>query len=383
MGKIWILLTPVFALLFFRYPSAYLYSTISLRPVAAGPVVVQIDEDAAGDATAGTGKLKPYLNNLQFEMKPEKRLYSKGSVFDLPDDRLYEIPLHGDGYITYEKIGHEVDYRSGSGEILWKREFSSYPVTSPDGSMILMIAGDSNIIEVIDRNGNKTLNEDIAGSLLTDYSFAGNCSGAALSYSDGTVYLIAKDSLLKHIMEGEEYVFVKSIAISDRCEHIAVHYEDKEGDHVVIFDIHEEKSDDNKTILSLDKNRQTDLEKIYPHRINLFFSDRDLAILTPDLTIIRSIHSSDSLILKDSGSIYRAAVSAGPLIAFSTLNRTCLAGSDFVHGCMQNPAEINSRPFRYFTAAEDKKNGRYNFFSLTDDYAAVYSTGYSNTSLSD
>ncbi|MDV6236924.1 hypothetical protein CH379_014940 [Leptospira ellisii] len=182
----------------------------------------------------------------------------------LDDTRRIEFPSNTKGYLEYKKIGTEVNFYSPSGEILWTKEYRSYPRISPFGNLVLLIAGDHNQVLLSDINGNATGVGKLDGRFLTDYSFAASAPITAVLFSGGELFLLdAKGGIAvqKNLGSEKNPVFAKSISLSPNGAKIAVHLLNGNKDRILVLD------DKGGEFTSFE------LDAVYPHKLNLAVSN--------------------------------------------------------------------------------------------------------------
>jgi len=175
----------------------------------------------------------------------------------LKPDFSYQIPILGKGFIEYEKVGKIVSYYSADREILWQKDFKSYPKPGFEGDLILLTSGDNNRVFLSDINGNLTGEKVIDGRFLSDYSFAPKNGGAVLLFSGGEIVRLDGKGRRKFSRElgGKGFSFYKSVAISPNGLYSAVHYLNGENDFISMLD------DKGEVLFSIK------LSSVYPHRI--------------------------------------------------------------------------------------------------------------------
>ncbi|MBE7413458.1 MAG: hypothetical protein L6Q54_06655 [Leptospiraceae bacterium] len=175
----------------------------------------------------------------------------------LKPDFLYQIPIIGRGFIEYEKIGKKVSYFSSNQEILWQKDFMSYPKPSYEGNLILLASGDNNRVFLSDLNGNWIGEKVIDGRFLSDYSFAQNNGGAILLFSGGEVVRLNEkgNRVFYKDFKKKTLSFYKSIAISPNGQFSAIHYLNEDKDFILLLD---QAGDEVATLL---------LHKVYPHKV--------------------------------------------------------------------------------------------------------------------
>lgn len=201
-------------------------------------------------------------------------LFGINKVVPIPEDKLLEIPLNGDGYLLYEKVGDAISYYSEAAEILWEKPYQSYPRASFTGKFILYISGDQNRVLFSDINGNPIGEKEVNGRFLVDYSFSIKSDEAILVFAGGEVYKVnSKGEVVYKTVEKNTTAtfFQKSSCISPNGKTTAIHYTKKGIDFVKILD--EEGA----------RLATVKLKKVYPHKLFMSISDDGyLLINTPD-----------------------------------------------------------------------------------------------------
>ncbi|RHX90817.1 hypothetical protein [Leptospira stimsonii] len=212
------------------------------------------------------------LNGYKYENSYYTIQSSNGIALD--DTRRIEYPLNTKGYLEYKKIGAEVNFYSPLGEILWTKEYRSYPRISPSGNLILLIAGDHNQVILSDINGNETGVKKIDGRFLTDYSFAPDSKMSGVLFSGGELFVLdSKGGILykKDLGSEKSPVFAKSLSLSPDGKKTAIHLLKSNQDRILILD---EKGNEDFTY---------ELDSIYPHKVYLAISNTgEVLVSVPD-----------------------------------------------------------------------------------------------------
>ncbi|AOP33744.1 hypothetical protein A0128_07740 [Leptospira tipperaryensis] len=212
------------------------------------------------------------LNGYKHENSYYTVQSSNGIALD--DTRRIEYPLNAKGYLEYKKIGAEVNFYSPSGEILWTKEYRSYPRISPSGNLVLLVAGDHNQVILSDINGNETGVKKIDGRFLTDYSFAPDSKICGVLFSGGELFVLdSKGGILfkKELGSEKTPVFAKSLSLSPDGKKTAIHLLKTNKDQILVLD---EKGNEDSSY---------ELDSIYPHKVYLAISNTgEVLVSAPD-----------------------------------------------------------------------------------------------------
>ncbi|AAS70671.1 hypothetical protein GS518_10405 [Leptospira interrogans] len=243
------------------------------------------------------------INGYKYENSYYTLSSSNGVVFD--DIIKIEYPLNTKGYIEYKKIGSEVNFYSPSREILWTKEYRSYPRVSPSGNLVLLIAGDHNQVLLSDINGNTTGAGKIDGRFLTDYTFASVSLITGVLFSGGELFVLDSKGAIqikKNLGSEKNPVFAKSVSLSPDGSKIAIHLLNTNRDSVIVFG---EKGEE---IFSFD------LDTIYPHKLNLAISNTgEILVSTPNSIEFYDVSGKKILNLKrtSNNGVYQAVYHNG------------------------------------------------------------------------
>ncbi|TGK05361.1 hypothetical protein EHQ53_17135 [Leptospira langatensis] len=164
-----------------------------------------------------------------------------GESIPTDDSNRIEFPLTSKGYLVYKKIGNSVEFFSEAGELLWTKEYKSYPKIHPDGNIVLFLAGDNNQVLVSDINGNSVGAKKLDGRFLTDIAFSPNgiSNGeTAVLFSGGELFLLdgKGEKLFEAKMGEKEPVFAKSLTVSPDGTKIGVHFLKGNRDFIRVYD---------------------------------------------------------------------------------------------------------------------------------------------------
>ncbi|MCB1177559.1 MAG: hypothetical protein KDK36_08290 [Leptospiraceae bacterium] len=259
-----------------------------------------------GIANDSRYKEKPLKIANGYKVGKESFLFSlnKKAILD-EDGDLTDFPVLGEGYLTYKKIGNKITYFSKRGEILWKKPFSSYPISTYKGNLTFLISGDGNQILLIDKNGNPTGEKQLDGRFFTDMSQSVSF-GSVLLFSGGEIFrLDSSGKLIYKLSNNDSKVlrFFKSITLSENGELAAVHYFENNKDYISLLD--KEGKPTGLKIL---------LPHIYPHKI--FMSLNNKGKLLTNLRDAILLFDTDGKILhktikKKKESVYQVSFSNG------------------------------------------------------------------------
>ena len=243
----------------------------------------------------------------------------------LPPDALAAIPFLGFGYFRYAKVGSEVFFHGRSGELLWKRPLHSYPVSDYYGELILLLTGDGNRVDLLDRNGNSAGPGSVSGNFLSDYDFAARRSAAALVFGAGKLYVVDNKGqmIMRYTHEAagkEDILFFKSVALGPRANRAAIHYRRGKKDRLIILE-----NNDGETV----EIGEATLPRVYPHVLHFAVNDGGVLLTAPDFT---AFYDSDGdevwkrpTPLKSEG-IYRAVYAGRDFFVFGEKRRGVQVG---------------------------------------------------------
>ncbi|MCB1169652.1 MAG: hypothetical protein KDK25_04930 [Leptospiraceae bacterium] len=276
MLRLGLLISPLVGLILFRYPSVDIPPMPEIAHLESGSL------ENAGPLSRKTGL------QLLWKDAGDRTIYRAGKIHKLPEEaagnKLF-VPSHANGYLVFERMGKEIQHRSPSGELYWKRESSAYPASSPDGSIILMITGDANRVDVMDQNGIIMKDSALSGSLLVDYAFSRPGAKALIRaivlFSDGKYYLLGENGRLLFHSRLEGKAFARSVALSGDGKTLALHFERNGTDHLEVFEV--SKSDDG---IQVDSMFDTELKKNHPYTIPMAVEGSTVVLGSPGETIV-------------------------------------------------------------------------------------------------
>lgn len=267
MIRITVALSLVLGAVLFRFPAA------SYQAPAGVSVACQPLEGDTAYQTLVSGKGPRFL--------------SRGASENLSADQSYFVPPLGEGYLAYSKMGKEISYFARPGELYWKRETASYPVTDLEGRLILLLSGDLTAVRLMDRNGNMESAAPLTGLVMTDYAFTNDwpaegkgerLPAAAVLFASGPAYLILYGGSVKVVrlpIPDAEKAFAKSIALAKGM--VAIHMGDAEGDFVRLYSVKDASGQ-----FSLSLKTETKLPRVYPHRIAMTIVDGGVLLGTSE-----------------------------------------------------------------------------------------------------
>lgn len=177
-----------------------------------------------------------------------------GSFYSFPSKRLFKIDeaylidysLFGEGFFQYKKLGDEVSFFDSNNELFWRKTYSSYPRPGYNPNLIPFVAGDGNIVFIVDKNGNQTGIEQVTGRFATDISYSYYSDNTIILFSGGEYFLLdgKGNILLKHNgkdIEHTQSYFAKSVALSPSGKVFAIHAQDGDSDSITVYDLKNER----------------------------------------------------------------------------------------------------------------------------------------------
>ena len=320
MLRLGLLLSPVIALVLFRYPA------VSMEPL---PALAHLESSSLAEPGSVTAKMTVQILHRE---EGKRKIYRNGRLYDLPEEakeRKVFVPDRAQGYLLFERMGKEIEHRSHSGELFWQRESSAYPVASPDGDIILLITGDSNRVDVMDRNGILVEGSALSGSLLVDYSFAvpeeraETGASALVVFSDGHYYLLGPGGkLLYRDVFSKKPVFARSAGISPDGKTFAIHFDQDGKDHVQLFEL--DASEDG---YSVSRSFDSELGNVHPYTVAMAVQGETVVLAPPGETISIRNGSVELDRLYEAGenpSLHKAMGSLGQVFLIQEKNRVLI-----------------------------------------------------------
>ncbi|HOO71851.1 MAG TPA: hypothetical protein PK926_08810 [Spirochaetota bacterium] len=149
---------------------------------------------------------------------------------------LSEANRSGLYYITYQKVGKEIEFFNISGERFWKTSSREYPYLSFNGKLIFLLNGDHSRIRIFDLHGNNIGVKEIAGRLCTCIVFSRTTDIGAAGFADGTYYSVNAEGQIIASGRTPDNTVVKSLAVSDSGLFLAVHYGSDKDDGLRVVD---------------------------------------------------------------------------------------------------------------------------------------------------
>ena len=155
-----------------------------------------------------------------------------------------EVNRSGLYYITFQKVGKELEFFNISGERFWKTSSREYPYLSFNGKLIFLLNGDHSKIRVFDLHGNNIGVKEISGRLCTCIAFSRTTDIGAAGFADGTYYSVNAEGQVITTGRTPDNTVVKSLAVSDSGLFLAVHYGSDKDDGLRVVDSVEKESAD-------------------------------------------------------------------------------------------------------------------------------------------
>lgn len=169
--------------------------------------------------------------------------FFSGKYYKSEEDKKIEYALLEPGFLEYKKIGDQILFYDGNKEILWKKNYSSYPRPGYRLNIIPLVSGDGNAVFLIDRNGNPISPGMVEGNFVTDICYSNDF--IFILFGGGEYYLINSNKGLiiqnKIQTTPNQPYFAKSCAISPNGEFYAIHYQDGNQDKIAILSSEGEK----------------------------------------------------------------------------------------------------------------------------------------------
>lgn len=231
----------------------------------------------------------------------------------------FSVPLFGNAYFAYNKLGKTIHYYARDGEELWSKKYPYYPLSDYYGRLTLLLSGDSSRVYLLNPNGFLMGIQRVYGAYLSDYDFASRLSAAALIFSSGESYLIQSNGELVFKYEfasahghEKENLFLKSCALSPQAQFLAVHFLKGKEDRLVVL----EKGIEQKAKLVY----ETVLPRVYPHLLHMALNSHGVLVAAPDQTLFFALDGKGnwrkSLDCKQKCPIYRPVYADKDFFAF-------------------------------------------------------------------
>ena len=199
-----------------------------------------------------TGSLKSVekIETSRFKSVPDIRfpvrtadgyylLSSNGGVYAHSPIRDSFFTMSGNGryYITFQKVGHAVEFYDHRGEGYWKLKSLEYPYMSRSGKLVLLLNGDHSRIRFFDLNGNEIGDKQVSGRMCTVISFSEKNDFGAVGFLTGAYYIISPKGAILVRGQVPDGTIVKSIAVGNNGAYAAVHYGSTGGDVLRIVEV--------------------------------------------------------------------------------------------------------------------------------------------------
>jgi dTDP-4-dehydrorhamnose 3,5-epimerase-like enzyme len=211
-----------------------------------------------------------YLNG--YKIKNNFFSFLSKKFYQIPEDRLIDYPLTGEGFFEYKKLGDEISYYSGYRELFWKKPISSYPRPGYYSKLLPLVSGDGNTVFLVDRNGVPTGITSVDGRFAVDIGYATNSERIFLLFSGGEYFLFSEhgEIITQHQVVDTEHktsYFAKSTAVSEDGSIYGIHFQSSDRDYIKVM------NDQGKVLYDLE------LDKIYPHKLHFSLSNKGSMIL--------------------------------------------------------------------------------------------------------
>lgn len=221
------------------------------------------------------------------------RLTQKPLAF--PKSSRIAVPIFGDGYFQYTKLGKELSYYTKEGEELWRKDYPYYPAVEHYGRLVLLFTGDSGRVDLINSNALPIGAERLYGAFLSDYDFAIGRAWAALVFSSGESYVVRQDGGIAYMhnfynSKVKQNLFIKSCALSADGQLLAVHLLMGSQDHLIILapkdEVNRKEQDTYPTKLNQVRIiRDITLPHVWPHILHITLNHYGVLVAAPQQTL--------------------------------------------------------------------------------------------------
>ena len=158
----------------------------------------------------------------------------------IPQENFFSMSGSGKYYALYQKIGKTIELHDTSGARFWQIESSQYPYLSYNAKLVLLLVADLSSVKVMDINANM-LDTKINGKFCTNIVFSKNSDNAVIGFLDGSVFEKNEKGTIAYNSKMPQMLSVKSCAISDNGNFIAIHYGNTKQDNLMIINIENKK----------------------------------------------------------------------------------------------------------------------------------------------
>lgn len=166
--------------------------------------------------------VRPY-NAVTTRRGADQLLVSSEREKKFSPEEMLSVPIHGQGYFVYGRVGKEMKYFTREGELLWSKPYVSYPVPAPAGKIVFLFTGDANRVDIIDPSGNPIGVRRLSGNFLTHYAFAMQPGRSAFLFGTGGLSVLDEKGALVSEYDPGENLFFKSVALSADGRLAAIH----------------------------------------------------------------------------------------------------------------------------------------------------------------
>ncbi len=240
----------------------------------------KFEHEAANSAGSGPSSetLRREFNGV-LDGRPSGRgvrrvLLTNGRTFSFEEPARAFVPFLGSGFIQYQKVGGLLEYVTPAGELLWKKDYATYPYSDPTGKLLLFVSGDANDAIIGDENG--TAITRTSGDFMSHHCFAQRALGVGLVFSGTALRVFDEKGTLLLEWKPEGRFFLKSCALSAGGGRVALHYEAEGADWIVALGV--QAGGRPKRLW------RTRLETRYPHLLMMALGDNGLLVGAPDRT---------------------------------------------------------------------------------------------------
>jgi hypothetical protein len=266
----------------------------------------------------------------------------KGSRITLnPDERIF-VPFLGQGFFKYYKAGQKVFYFSPDGETLWEKDFAAYPLTDNQSTILLLITGDGNRIDIMDKNGNPAGDQSVSGNILTQIRFAEDSSDSCIVFGTGGAFVLNSKGTVRFSWKSEsQESFSKSCNLSNDGKWAALHVLENGKDKILVF------QNDKKF-------KEIILPGIYPHNLYFSLNDHGVWIATPERHLFFSFKGDSEqtyTVYQDAISVYRPVFAGADYFLAEDGHQMVVADR---HGHLLHYMPLPKGVFRFMSAGNGK-----------------------------
>ncbi len=188
-------------------------------------------EASTGEVTAGHFSVRH--GNILWRLTPRGKVDGKTVI----DKDIFAFSGDGSYYITYQKVGKEIQFYNDKGSRFWKLKSREYPYLSRNGQLIFLLNGDHSRIRMLNHNGNIENAPSFTGRLCTVIAFSPVGDFGSGGFLDGSYFLVGpqRQILRRGMTPGGKPV--KGLAVSSGGKFLLVHYGSTTEDQILVVDL--------------------------------------------------------------------------------------------------------------------------------------------------